>query len=113
MKFALNGSLVKSYTKGFINPERTEFGERSFGVRQFDEQSGKIIFWEYDILGGSVEGEIRIDGKNLYFIYKYGESTLADIWEYKDEKKYAFSVVSFENDQIGDSYIIGECKAKE
>ena len=113
VEYGLQDQVIYSYTKGFINSERTEFGDRSFGIRKYDKESDKLLFWEFDTFGGVTTGEIIPNGRDLWFVYSYGESVIADIWEYLDDETYAFRVVSYNDGEIGDVYLKGAYKAKE
>ncbi|MDW3192194.1 MAG: hypothetical protein R8G66_07510 [Cytophagales bacterium] len=112
LEYGLQNQVVYCYTKGFINAERTQFGDRNFGIRKFDKESGKILFWEFDAFGGVTEGEVIANGRDLWFVYNYGETVIADIWEYLDDETYAFRVVSYNNEEIGDMYLKGAYKVK-
>lgn len=112
IEYGLQDQVVYSYTQGFINADRTAFGDRSFGIRKYDKARDKILFWEFDTFGGVTEGEILTKGKDLWFVYSYGESVIADIWEYLDDETYAFRVVAFDNGEVGDMYLKGAYKAK-
>ncbi len=113
MEYGLQNKIIYSDTKGFIDVERTAFGDRSFGVRKFDEESGKILFWEFDTFGGVTQGEIISQGRDLWFVYAYQGMTFADIWEYLDDETYAFRVVAYDNNEIGDTYLKGAYKRKQ
>lgn len=113
IEYGLQENIIYSYTKGFVNPERTAFGDRSFGVRKYDEESEKFLFWEFDTFGGVTTGEIVTKGRDLWFMYEYEGMTFADIWEYLDKETYVFRVVSYDNGKIGDIYLKGAYKVKE
>lgn len=112
IEYGLQDKAVYSYTKGFVNTERTEFGDRSFGVRKYDLESDSVLFWEFDTFGGVTTGEIVSNGKDIWFIYAYQGMTFADIWEYLDEETYAFRVVAYDDGEIGDVYLKGAYKVK-
>ena len=113
LHYALNKAVVQVETKGYINPERTEFGERNHGIRKYDKESGKVLFWEFDTFGGVTTGEVVSKGQDIWFIYSYGETQIADVWEYVDDNTYSFKVVNYNNNEIGDTYLIGAYKAKK
>ena len=113
LEYGLQDKVVYTYTTGYIDQDRTEFGDRNFGVRKYDAESGKVLFWEFDTFGGVTTGEVIPNGKDIWFIYQYGEMTIADIWQYVDEDTYTFSVVSYDNQQIGDMYLQGTYQAKQ
>lgn len=112
VSYGLQGNIIIFETKGFIDAERTQFGDRSFGVRKYDTESEKVLFWEFDTFGGVTTGEIKQKGKDIWFIYRYGGSTIADIWEYLDDETFAFRVVAYDNNQIGELYLKGAYRAK-
>lgn len=113
LTYGLQGQVVYVHTKGYIDQERTVIGDRNFGVRKYDEETGKVLFWEFDAFGGVTTGEVVSQGRDLWYIYQYGEQTIADIWEYLDDETYAFRVVSFDNNEVGDMYLKGAYRLKE
>ncbi len=113
LEFGLNKKVVIAKTKGFIDQERTQFGDRAHGVRKYNPESKKIEFWEFDTFGGTTTGEIQVNGKDLWYIYEAYDMTFADIWEYLDEETYAFRVVQYENGELGDQYLKSAYKLKK
>ena len=91
-EMVLADKTVKVTSKGFTNQEQTEYGLRNIGYRQFDATSGTIRFWEFDVFGGVTEGEVLIQGKDIWYQYQYGESVVTDAWEYVDESTYKYTV---------------------
>ncbi len=112
VEYGLNRTIIISKTKGFTDPDRTQFGNRSYGIRQYNEESGEIRFWEWDTFGGLTEGRVVVDGRDFLFIYNYQDMKFVDIWEYLDDETYSFKVMSYENDEFGDLYLKGAYKSK-
>lgn len=92
MGYDLDRNIVLVKTRGFINEEQTLFGKRNHGIRMYDKTSGSFKFWEFDIFGGVTEGSFKFVGKDLYYTYNYGETTVTDVWEYVDDYTYNFKV---------------------
>ena len=109
-RYGLEGNAVFAETKGFVDTEGEEFGDRNFGVRKFDKESDKILFWEFDTFGGVTTGEVQLKGKNTWYVYEYGGTTLADIWEYVDEETYIYKVAQYTDGKMGDVYLEGVYK---
>ena len=51
----LNGHLIRAKSLGFINEERTKWGERNFGTRVWDKEKQVVTFTENDIFGGQLK----------------------------------------------------------
>jgi len=107
-RYELSGTLIISKSKGFTNREQTAYGNRNFGIRQYDTKNKKIRFWEYDIFGSLTTGEVIMQRNKIIYSYKYGNSNMADVWEFVDEKTYSFKVVNFDNGKIGEAYLSTE-----
>lgn len=91
-EYALDSSLVITKTKGHINKEQTQIGERNFGVRQYDQTKKAIYFVEYDIFGGKTEGFVRVQNKNLIYTYTYGNVELTEKWIYINPTTYTYKI---------------------
>ena len=91
-EFSLNGKLVISKSKGFIDKEQTIYGLRNHGIRQFDAKKGKIRFWEFDIFDNVTEGTVEKNGRNFIYTYDYDGNIVTEMWIYKDEVTYGFIV---------------------
>lgn len=96
IEFLLDSSIVITKTKGFINKEQTKLGLRNHGIRQYDKNSKRIKFWEFDVFGGLTEGIVFAEGKNIVYQYKYGNSYLTDMWEYVNDSTYNFKVGNYD-----------------
>ena len=113
VEYGLEDKLIYAHTRGFVDVEKTRFGDRSVGVRQYNIETGKIHFWEFDVWGGTTEGEVISNGRDIWYIYSYQGTTLADIWEYLDDETYAFRVVQYDNEEVGHTYLKGVYKLKD
>ncbi len=96
-QYSLDSTLVITNALGYTNKEQTTYGPRNHGVRSFDAESNTIKFWEFDIFGGVTEGTVKNVGKDIVYIYAYGESTVTDYWQYVDAYTYNFTIGDFEN----------------
>lgn len=97
-EYALNSSLVLTKTKGHINKEQTQIGERNFGIRQYDQSKKTIYFVEYDIFGGKTEGSVIAQNKNLIYTYTYGGVELTEKWIYVNPKTYTYKIGIWKDD---------------
>ena len=88
----LEGSVVIARSKGFVDTEQVQKGQRNLGLRRYDSVNGLWKFWEFDVFGGVTEGEVLIQGKDIWYQYQYGESVVTDAWEYVDESTYKYTV---------------------
>lgn len=111
--FDLEKQLIVTHTKGFTNQEKTKFGARNHGVRQYDAVTKSYRFWEFDILGGVTEGTVVLKDKNLFYQYKYGDYSLTDAWEYVDDKTYKFTVGIYEDGTWKQRYLETVFKLKQ
>ncbi len=105
VEFSLDSTLVIVYSKGFTNQKQTEYGPRNHGIRQVDQKSNTIKFWEFDVFGGCTEGTVAADGKNIRYQYQYGDTVVTDQWEYVDDNTYNFIVGSYEDGQWKQVYL--------
>lgn len=96
-QYALDSSIIIVNSKGFTNEAQTEFGNRNHGIRKYDVATERILFWEFDVFGNLTEGEVLREGRNIYYQYMYGESSLTDAWIYKNDSTYEF-IVGFYNE---------------
>lgn len=97
-EYALDSTLVLTKTKGHINKEQTEIGNRNFGVRQYNKASKTLYFVEYDIFGGKTEGSIEVNGKDLIYTYAYGDAVLTEKWIYENPTTYTYKIGIWKND---------------
>ena len=101
----LDKKIVISRSRGYTNQAQTVYGDRNFGIRQFDSISGKLKFWEFDVFGGLTVGEVIKKNKNILYQYDYGSSSITDMWEYVNDSTYNFIVGSFKNGQWEQQYL--------
>ena len=97
INYSLDSTIIIVNSTGFIDKEQTKLGLRNHGIRQYDEQSKSLKFWEFDTFGGRTEGIILSEGKNIIYQYNYGDSILTDMWEYIDDSTYNFKVGDYKN----------------
>lgn len=100
-EFGLNKTIVIEKSLGFTDSLQTTFGERNYGIRQFNPQDSTITFHEFDVFGGLTTGQVIIEGKNIGYVYEYQGYNLIDLWTYIDESNYRMIVSTFENGEIG------------
>ncbi|MEM9547742.1 MAG: hypothetical protein AAGA77_17300 [Bacteroidota bacterium] len=113
LNYALNNTIVLAESQGYIDEARTKFGRRNHGVRQYDKESGKVKFWEFDVFGGLTEGTVHREGKNIIYQYEYGGTFITDMWEYVDDSTYNFTVGSYENGVWKQVYLKTQFKEKK
>ncbi|MBD79301.1 MAG: hypothetical protein CL840_10300 [Crocinitomicaceae bacterium] len=111
-EFSLNNKIVKVQSMGFTNKEQTEYGLRNHGIRQYDEKSKKIKFWEFDVFGGLTEGTVEANGNNLIYKYDYGGTLVTEMWIYISEGSYGFIIGIYENDTWKQTFLKTEFNGK-
>ena len=104
-RYSLDSTLVIAESKGFVDKEQTKFGLRNHGIRQYDKESKKIRFWEFDVFGGFTEGEILVMGEDFYYSYSYGNTTITDAWIKLDDNTYRFVVGTYVDNQWKQKYL--------
>ncbi len=104
-KYSLDSSLVIAESMGYIDKEQTQFGSRNHGIRKYDPTTKSVQFWEFDTFGGLTQGVVKTEGKNILYVYNYGESTVTDFWEYVDENTYNFKVGDYSEGQWKQVYL--------
>ena len=112
IEFSLNDKLVTVESIGFVNAEQTEVGLRNHGIRQYDEKSKKIRFWEFDVFGNLTEGTVEGQGKNLVYRYDYGGTFVTEMWVYKNDKTYGFIVGVYDDGKWQQKFLETEFKRK-
>ena len=103
--YALNKKVVLTSSKGFTDKEQSSYGNRNFGIRQYDSDSNSLKFWEYDVFGGRTTGEVISQGKDILYHYDYGGTTLTDMWEFVNDSTYNFKVGNYQNGQWKQLYL--------
>jgi hypothetical protein len=96
-EYALNNKIVKVKSLGFTDEKQTIFGVRNHGIRQYDEASDQIKFWEFDVFGGLTKGIVESDGKNIVYRYDYGGNLVTEMWIYQNDNSYQFVVGIYDN----------------
>ncbi len=104
-EYALGKSLVLVKAKGFTDKEQTKYDWRNVGIRKVDKEAKKIKFWEFDVFGGTTEGDITVQDKNILYQYKYGNTMVSDLWEYVNDSTYNFTVGSRKNGEWAQKYL--------
>lgn len=113
LKKEASGTIITVNTKGFLNEEQTEWGPRNYGIRQIDAATGKMMFYEFDSFGQMTKGEVKTKGKSFFYVYEYEGLTLADRWEFVDEKNYNYTIGAYNDGKIGEIYLKGTVKRKD
>lgn len=104
-------------THDYIDSKQFDNHRRNYGIRAWDDKENKMRFWEFDVFGGIIMGEVIIEGQNIYHIYQYpdkqgGTRTLADAWIYEDKDTYSFKVCEYIDGKLGKEYITSIYKRK-
>ena len=102
---SLNGKVIIADSKGFTNKEQTNYGNRNHGIRWYDQEGGKLRFWEFDVFGGLTQGEVSSQAKNIIYTYNYGGTEVTDMWEFVNDSTYNFKVGSYSNGQWQQVYL--------
>ncbi|WP_435625471.1 VOC family protein [Flagellimonas sp.] len=110
--FSLDSTLVIAKSKGYIDKEQTVFGDRNHGIRKYNPNSNTIEFWEFDVFGSVTKGTVKAEGKNIYYTYAYGESTVTDLWEYVDANTYNYKVGDYQNGKWNQVYLSTQFNAE-
>ena len=111
--YDLENTIVVTKAKGFVDKEQNKFGDRNHGIRQYSKEDKEIVFWEFDVFGGVTKGTVTIEGKNMRYVYKYGDSTVTDLWEYIDQDTYRFVVGNYKNNTWEQVYLDTVFKLKK
>lgn len=103
--FDLNKAVVIAKAKGFTDEARTEFGNRNHGVRKYDSENKKFVFWEFDVFGGVTQGDLILENKNIIYQYQYGTSIVTDMWKYENDSTYTFIVGAYKDGTWTQKYL--------
>ena len=102
----INGQLIHANSNGFIDAEKTKWGERNFGTRQWDEEKQIVVFTENDVFGGSTTGTVESNSNgDIIYHYTYGGTALTDYWEKLNPYEYKFTVGIYENGQFSKKFL--------
>lgn len=106
----LNGQIFVVRTQDFIDAKAYEQATRNHGIRAWEEKEGKMKFWEFDVFGNVIKGEVVLVGKDIYHLYEYTNSQgavlqLADVWQFQDKDTYVFKVCEYTNGKLGKEYL--------
>ena len=105
---ALSGSIIKTTSDGYLDEEKTIWGHRNHGIRQWDQSDEIIKFWEYDVYGGVTTGTVTVDDKNFYYQYNYGEGeslVVTDYWQFVDRDTYSVTVGIYKDGSWSEKYL--------
>ncbi len=95
-RLGLNDAIIKTKTYGNIKEIGYEFGLRNEGIRYLSNQTGLKTFYEFDVFGSLTKGDIKYDGKNIYYTYEYfskeNKTVITDGWEFIDSDTYNYSI---------------------
>ncbi|MEQ9063924.1 MAG: hypothetical protein RIE58_07090 [Vicingaceae bacterium] len=97
MQYSLDSTIIVVNSIGFIDLEQTKLGLRNHGIRQFDNESNRINFWEFDIKSELTKGIVFSEGNNIIYQYDYNGSIVTDMWEYVDDSTYNFKIGNYED----------------
>lgn len=103
--YDLAEQLIIAKSKGFIDKAQKKIGDRNHGIRKYDLEAKKFVFWEFDVFGGVTHGDLILDNKNITYQYQYGNSVVTDRWEYVNDSTYTFTIGAFENGTWAQKYL--------
>ena len=98
---------------GFTDQAHTTFGERNHGVRKYDKTKDEILFWEFDVFGGTTNGVVKSINKNILYQYDYGGTMVTEIWEYVNENTYNFQVGKYNEGKWEQLYLSTQFKGSK
>lgn len=113
----LSKNIFTVKTQDYVDSKKFDNARRNYGIRAWDDKEKKMKFWEFDVFGGIITGEILFEGNNIYHIYVYpmksGETkTLVDAWIYVDNDTYTFKIAEYANGKPGKEFITSTYKRK-
>lgn len=93
----LTKNIFAVKTHDYIDARKFDNSQRNYGIRAWDNMERKMKFWEFDVFGGTITGEVMIDGPDIYHVCQYpdqtgGTKTLADAWVYVDKDTYIYKI---------------------
>jgi hypothetical protein len=93
---SLEGTIIKTTTFSITDKVTQKYGLRNEGIRYMDNESGTMKFYEFEVSGNHIHGDINYEGKNIYYSYRYPSedttTTITDGWEYVDGDTYDYTV---------------------
>ena len=93
LKYGLDKNIVVTSTKSMIIKDKTsKYIESAHGIRRFNTKKDEIEFWEFDIRGQLTTGRVIVEGKNIWYKYKYGDEVISDFWQYENDNYYKLTV---------------------
>lgn len=98
-KFGLDSMIVIAESLGYTNEAQSEYGPRNHGVRQYDQSSNSVKFWEFDVFGGLTTGDVLFDKRDIYYSYQYGDTQVTDYWGYMNDSSYNYTVGIYQDSQ--------------
>jgi hypothetical protein len=110
VEYELTKNIFTVRTYDYIDSKLFDNSQRNYGIRAWDKKEGKMKFWEFDVFGGIIQGEVFNKGRDIYHAYEYTSSNgskmhLADIWIYVDANTYTFKVCEYKNGQPGKEFM--------
>lgn len=102
---SLDGKIIKIKTFGTINIETGERGLRNEGICAFDKASKSYKFWSFDVFGDYTQGDLIIEGKDIYYRYTYNGQQLTEVWQFKNENTYHYIIGTMENNEWKQKYL--------
>lgn len=110
VQMELTRNIFTVKTRDYIDSKKFEDAVRNYGIRAWDQKEEKMKFWEFDVFGGIITGEVVVEGNNVYLVYEYpdksgGTKLLADVWIYVDKNTYIYKVCDFADGKPGKEYL--------
>lgn len=114
----LTKNIFTVKTQDYIDSKKFDNARRNYGIRAWDDKEKKMKFWEFDVFGSIISGEVVIEGKNIYLVYQYPSKTgdtktLADAWIYVDKDTYIYKICEFNEGKPGKEYMSSTYKRKK
>ena len=103
-EWSLGKKMVKVKTFGTINIETGEYGLRNEGVRFWQKDEEKILFYEFDVYGGATDGLCTTEGNNIYYTYEYQGGIFKDSWIFQNKDTYQLTIESIEDGKRKELY---------
>lgn len=106
----LTANIFTVKTHDYIDSKQFDHARRNYGIRAWDKTEQKMKFWEFDVFGGIIIGEVIIEGKDIYHVYEYPDKDgklrrLADAWIYVDKDTYTYKICDYQDGKPGKEYL--------